>query len=74
MARGLLIVGLDFMVRPMTFKDLLGQTGMSARGASRLLGVPYERVRNWIYGRTQCPDDVMVKMSAYAAVAKKIFG
>ncbi|MAI17136.1 MAG: hypothetical protein CBC71_06250 [Rhodobacteraceae bacterium TMED111] len=57
----------------MTFNDLLKQTGMSTRGASNLLNVRYDTVRNWKYGRTQVPERVMEQMEQYAQFASHIF-
>lgn len=55
------------------FAQLLKQTGMSTRGASNLLGVRYDTVRNWKYGRTKVPDRVMMQMEQYARLADIIF-
>lgn len=57
----------------MTFDELLKKTGVSTRGASYLLGVRYDTVRNWKYGKCSVPDGVMRDMQEYAKQAKLIF-
>ena len=55
------------------FKTLLKRTGMSTRGASSLLGVRFDTVRNWKYGRTAVPENVTMQMTQYAQAAGIIF-
>lgn len=55
------------------FNTLITKCGLSTRGAANLLNVRYDTVRNWKYGRTQVPENVMIQMQQYAKAASIIF-
>jgi len=59
--------------RPDLFRSLLQDCGLSARGASNLLAVRYDTIRNWKSGKCRVPDQVMIDLTKYADAANEIF-
>ena len=55
------------------FAQLLNTCGLSQKGAARLLGVRYDTVKNWYYGRCSVPDGVMSDLESYSEAAMNIF-
>lgn len=55
------------------FKTLIDHCGLSNKGAAMLLGVRYDSVKNWVYGRANVPEGVMDDMQAYAEASDVIF-
>lgn len=55
------------------FRKLLKMCGISQTGAARLLGVRYDTVKNWYYGRAKIPEGVMDDVRKYAQAAEEIF-
>lgn len=56
------------------FKKLLQGCGLSHKGASRLIGISYDVVKNWSSGRTIAPPDVLMKLMKLERQIGKIFG
>ena len=55
------------------FNNLMELCGLSNRGAAHLLGVRYDTIKNWKYGKCKVPAGVMRDLRAYANAADKIF-
>ena len=55
------------------FLELMDECGMSNKGAARRLGVRYDTIKNWRYGKTNPPQGVMDDLTEYAEQAKRIF-
>lgn len=55
------------------FKHRVKECGLSLRGVAYLFDTPYETVRNWKYGKTKVPDDVMDKLGQLNRMVYVIF-
>ena len=55
-------------------RQLMDDCGLSTRGCSRHLGVPFETLRNMMYGKIKTPEDALIKLTALKTVTEKIFG
>lgn len=57
----------------MTFKELIDHCHYSKKGAAKVFGVHYETIRNWYYGKTATPEEVIAKMKELKQAHDKIF-
>lgn len=55
------------------FRDLIQDCGLSQKGASILLDVRYDTVRNWASGRAKAPDFAIEKLEKLKKQTNKIF-
>jgi hypothetical protein len=55
------------------FARLLNSCGMSALGASQLLSVRHDTIKNWKQGKCNTPAGVIDDMREYSKQAKRIF-
>lgn len=63
----------DTAERPTRFTDLMQSCGLSNKGAAHLLGVRYDTIKNWRYGKAQVPEGVLRDLQRYAEAAEEIF-
>lgn len=55
------------------FKKLMEQTGLSTRGASILMRVRFDTIKNWKQGKARTPEQILKQMRRYAQAAERIF-
>lgn len=55
------------------FKTLIEKCGLSTRGAANLFNVRTDTIKNWKYGKSNPPENVMLQMRQLSKAVDMIF-